>query len=80
MLAGYKKRFASPEQMGALRLTQLEVQPLDARFATVTGQFHLQRTKAGGGNSNGFFLLVFELTSNGWKIVRDDSTETPAQP
>jgi len=75
MLAAYRKHYASREQMGTLSFAQLEVQPLDEHFATVTGRFHLQRTKAGGGDSDGYFLLVFAKTSHGWKIVRDDSTE-----
>jgi ketosteroid isomerase-like protein len=78
MLATYKATYATPEKMGQLTFTQLEVQGLDARFATVTGHFHLERTAAGGGNSNGYFLLVVEKTADGWKIVRDDSTELPA--
>lgn len=77
MLATYKKLYPSHEKMGKLRFTKLEVQPLDAHFATVTGNFHLERTAVGGGNSDGYFLLVFEKTAEGWKIVRDDSTELP---
>jgi ketosteroid isomerase-like protein len=75
MLAHYRKRYASREQMGTLSLLQLDVQPLDARLATVTGHFHLERAKTAGGNSDGFFLLVVEKTIEGWKIVRDDTTE-----
>ena len=77
MVATYKQNYATRAQMGTLNFTQLEVQPLDSRFATVTGHFHLLRTQAGGGNANGYFLLVFERTSAGWKIVRDDSTSLP---
>jgi len=74
MLAGYKKHYPSRASMGTLRFTQLEVQPLDARFATATGHYHLERTKQGGGNADGHFLLVLEKTGAGWKIVRDDTT------
>lgn len=77
MLNGYMAGYSTPEKMGKLSFTQLEVQPLDEHFATVTGRFHLERTAAGGGNSNGYFLLVLEQTTSGWKIVRDDSTELP---
>ena len=77
MVASYKKNYASREKMGKLNFAHLEVQPLDARYATVTGNFHLERTSVGGGNSDGYFLLVFEKTAEGWKIVRDDSTELP---
>jgi ketosteroid isomerase-like protein len=78
MVATYRKYYASRERMGQLGFSQLQVQPLDAHFATVTGHFHLEREKSGGGNSDGYFLLVFEKTADGWKIVRDDSTTTSA--
>jgi ketosteroid isomerase-like protein len=74
MLAAYKTGYPTQEKMGTLSFTQLDVQPLDASFATVTGHFHLERTAAGGGNADGYFLLVMEHTSAGWKIVRDDTT------
>jgi ketosteroid isomerase-like protein len=78
MLTTYKTYYGTPEQRGVLTYTQLEVQPLDRHFATVTGHFHLERTPTGGGNSDGYFLLVVEDTSTGWKIVRDDTTPLPA--
>lgn len=77
MLATYKAGYSTPEKMGKLTFSQLETQPLDEHFATVTGHFHLERTADGGGNSDGYFLLVVELTSAGWKIVRDDTTSLP---
>ena len=48
MLDRYRKGYSTQEKMGALSFTNLEVQPLDGRFATVTGSFHLERTPAGG--------------------------------
>ncbi len=77
MLAHYKSAYTNPAAMGTLNFTQLEVQPLDAHFATVTGRFHLERTTAGGGNADGYFLLVVEHTPVGWKIVRDDTSALP---
>jgi ketosteroid isomerase-like protein len=77
MLAHYKASYSTPEAMGRLSFTQLEIQPLDATFATVTGHFHLERTASGGGNADGYFLLVVEHTPQGWKIVRDDTTALP---
>ena len=78
MLAGYKRHYPTRASMGTLGFSQLEVQPLDARFATCTGHFHLQRTSAGGGAADGYFLLVLEKTGSGWKIVRDDTSSLPA--
>jgi ketosteroid isomerase-like protein len=80
MLTHYKAAYASREKMGTLSFTQLEVQPLDERIATVTGNFHLERTIAGGSNADGYFLLVVERTPGGWKIVRDDTTALPPPP
>ena len=77
MLDTYCKNYSTKEKMGTLNFSDLDVQPLDERFATVTGHFHLERTAAGGGNSDGHFLLVFEKTPDGWKVVRDDTTAPP---
>jgi ketosteroid isomerase-like protein len=77
MLDTYRKNYSTKEQMGTLNFSELEVQPLDERFATVTGHFQLERTAAGGRNSDGHFLLVFEKTPDGWKVVRDDTTVPP---
>jgi ketosteroid isomerase-like protein len=77
MLDSYRKGYSTKEKMGTLSFTSLEVQPLDESFATVTGNFHLERTQVGGGDADGYFLLVFEKTPDGWKIIRDDSTVLP---
>jgi ketosteroid isomerase-like protein len=77
MVANYRKNYPTKERMGVLSFTQLDVQPLDARFATVTGRFHLEVSAAAGGNHDGYFLLVCEKTPLGWKIVRDDTTGLP---
>jgi ketosteroid isomerase-like protein len=74
MIQIYRTYYGTKEKMGVLTYSDLEVQPLDAMFATATGHFHLERTAAGGGNADGYYLLVFEKTPQGWKIIRDDST------
>jgi uncharacterized protein (TIGR02246 family) len=79
MLNTYRTVYSTKEKMGTLSFTQLEVQPLDDHFATVTGHFHLERTAAGGGNADGHFLLVVEKTASGWKVVRDSTTAEPAK-
>ncbi len=77
MLARYKAAYPTPDAMGKLSFTELAVQPLDTHFATVTGNFYLERNAAGGGNADGYFLLVVERTPSGWKIVRDSTTVIP---
>lgn len=79
MFEGYRKSFPTKDAMGTLTFSNLEVQPLDEHFATVTGRFHLERTAAGGGNMGGYYLLVVEKTPSGWKIVRDATTPDQAQ-
>lgn len=79
MVVRYRTAYSTPEKMGKLTFSMLEVQPLDAHFATVTGHFHLDRTPAGGGNAGGHFLLVVEKTLDGWKIVRDSTTAEPTK-
>jgi len=77
MVARYKKVYGTKAKMGVLTFSDLEVQPLDAKFATVTGKFHLERSADGGGNADGYYLLVCEKTKDGWKIIRDSSTSLP---
>ena len=77
MVARYKKVYGTKAKMGVLSFSDLEVQPLDAKFATVSGKFHLERSADGGGNADGYYLLVCEKTSDGWKIIRDSSTSLP---
>jgi ketosteroid isomerase-like protein len=60
--------------MGQLTFSDLEVRPLDARFAVVTGHFHLARTASGGGDAQGIFSLIFEKTAEGWKIIVDHTS------
>jgi len=74
MVERYKTNYATRAKMGVLSFSELEVQPLDPKFATVTGKFHLERTAAGGGNADGYYLLVFEKTADGWKCIRDSTT------
>ena len=78
MLESYRKSYPTPEARGTLTFSNLEVHPLDARFAAVVGNCHLERTAAGGGNANCIFSLIFEKTSAGWKIVLDHSSAVPA--
>ena len=77
MLERYRTAFPTREAMGTLTFSEVEVQPLDERFATATGKFHLARTAAGGGDASGSYMLVYEKTPQGWKIVRDVTISAP---
>lgn len=81
MLKRYRTAYPTPDAMGKLTFTHLEPVLLDPRFATATGNFHLERTSNGGGNADGIFSLVFEKTAAGWKVIRDHTTAfTPSKP
>lgn len=77
MLDRYHKAYPTPAAMGQLTFTHFEPVLLDRRFATATGNFHLERSAAGGGNADGIFSLVFEKTPAGWKIIRDHTSAFP---
>lgn len=77
MLERYRTQYPTRAAMGTLTYSDLETQPLDAHFATVTGKFHLARTAAGGGDASGSYMLVLEKTPQGWKIVRDVTMAAP---
>jgi uncharacterized protein (TIGR02246 family) len=72
----YKRIYPTPTGMGKLTFTNLAIRPLDLNYAVATGNFHLQRTAAGGGNADGIFSLVLKKDPQGWKIVLDHSNRT----
>jgi uncharacterized protein (TIGR02246 family) len=73
----YRDHYPNRAAQGTLSFSDLEVRRLDDQFSTVTGHFHLTRSADGGGNVNGYFLLVAEKTAKSWKIVRDASFALP---
>ncbi|MFY9744896.1 MAG: nuclear transport factor 2 family protein [Acidobacteriaceae bacterium] len=74
ILARYQRSYSSPEAMGHLDFSDLEVRMLGPEHAVVTGHFHLTRTQAGGGDASGVFSLVFEKKAAGWKIILDHTS------
>lgn len=74
MLESYRRTYNTPEKRGTLTYSNLEVHMLDARFAAVIGNCHLERSAAGGGNFDCIFSLIFEKTEVGWKIILDHSS------
>ena len=72
----YEKAYASGGRgrMGSLTFTHLEILPLDASHALAIGQWHLERTRANGGNVGGFFTLTFQKTRAGWRIIVDHTS------
>jgi ketosteroid isomerase-like protein len=74
VLAGYLKRYPTPEKMGTLRFSDLEIHALGADYASVLGRFHLERSKEGGGEAAGIFTLLFHKTAHGWKVILDHTS------
>jgi uncharacterized protein (TIGR02246 family) len=80
ILASYSKHYATREQMGHLSFSALDVRLLPdasgkARYAAVTGRFHLLRAVHGeAGKDDGVFSLLWEKTAKGWKIILDHTS------
>jgi uncharacterized protein (TIGR02246 family) len=53
ILERYQKGYSTPEKMGTLTFSEIEVRLLARGVALVTGKFELKRTAAGGGPSWG---------------------------
>jgi len=80
ILERYKKSYTTPEQMGKLTFSDLEIRLLKsscgkAEFAVVTGKFHLERTAKGEATKDdGIFSLVWRKGRDGWKILLDHTS------
>ena len=74
MVDSYRHQYPNRAAMGTLAFSELEVHPLDERFAYVVGKYRLERGKKEGGNADGLFSLVLEKTEKGWKIIVDHNT------
>jgi uncharacterized protein (TIGR02246 family) len=74
ILEHYKKVYANPAAMGKLTFAHLAIRVLNSDYAAVTGNFHLQRSPAGGGNADGIFSLLLKRDALGWKIILDHSS------
>ena len=74
VLARYHRGYPTPEKMGTLTFSEIEVRPLGDGYALAHGKFALKRTAAGGGDSTGRFTLVLRRTPQGWRIIHDHSS------
>ncbi len=80
ILERYRKSYATPEQMGTLTYSDLDVRLLPsacgpAEIAVVTGRFHLARTAHGeAARDDGIFSLVWRKGPQGWKILLDHTS------
>ncbi|MGA2251404.1 YybH family protein [Terracidiphilus sp.] len=80
ILERYKQNYTTPEQMGKLSFTDLDIRLLPgacgkAELALVTGKFHLERTAKGEAKKDdGIFSLVWRKGPTGWKIILDHTS------
>jgi uncharacterized protein (TIGR02246 family) len=74
ILERYRKSYPTRERMGTLTFSNIETRTLAPGVALVTGEFHLRRTAAGGGDAGGHYTLILRKTPTGWKIIHDHSS------
>jgi L-asparaginase / beta-aspartyl-peptidase len=70
-LNGYRERYPTPEKMGRVKFSELEITPLGDRAALVLGQWHLDRESE---PLSGSFSLVFRKFDDRWLIVHDHTS------
>src|SRR5262245_47945679 len=71
VLNRYKQRYSSPEAMGTLSFSELDIQPISPSYALADGRWQLNRA---GDSPHGRFTLLFRETSSGWRIIHDTTT------
>jgi uncharacterized protein (TIGR02246 family) len=74
ILERYRRAYPTREAMGTLEFSNVEVRILAPDIALVTGEYHLQRSAAGGGNAAGRYTLIWRKTPAGWKIIHDHTS------
>jgi uncharacterized protein (TIGR02246 family) len=74
ILDRYRRAYPTPDAMGTLTFSEIEVRPLADGVALTTGKFALKRTAAGGGDTSGRFTLILRKTPAGWKIIHDHTS------
>ena len=74
VLDRYRRAYPTPEAMGTLTFSEIEVRSLGEGFALALGKFSLKRSPAGGGDASGRFTLVLHKTKSGWKIIHDHTS------
>ena len=72
LLNRYQKSYPTPEAMGHLDFSGLQIRQLGPDAALVLGKWHLKRTV---GDIGGVFTLVFQRFPDGWKIVHDHTSQ-----
>lgn len=74
VLERYRQKYPTPERMGTLQFTDIEVRMLGRSFASVVGRFLLHRDEAAGGAARGIFTLLLKRTGKTWTIILDHTS------
>jgi ketosteroid isomerase-like protein len=74
VLERYLVAYPTKEKMGELSFSDLNIKHLSSEIAIVIGRWNLKRPEADGGNIGGYFTLIFQRTSKGWKIIHDHTS------
>jgi uncharacterized protein (TIGR02246 family) len=70
----YRRRYPTPEKMGRVSFSDLQIHSLGDRHAYVIGKWHLARSAAAGGDTGGIFTLVMENRGGVWRIILDHTS------
>lgn len=70
-LENYKKGYPTPDAMGKLTFTILDLQLLDSHNAFMIGKFHLKRSND---EPSGYFTLLWKKIKGKWVIVTDHTS------
>ncbi len=70
-LKNYKKSYPTSEEMGQLNFELLEMKPLGTDFFYTIGMWQINREQD---TLAGYYNLLWEKTSEGWKIISDHSS------
>lgn len=76
VLARYLSAYPTKDKMGALAFSDLDIRMLSETLAIVVGKWTLTRSESDGGNASGYFTLIFQKTTNGWKIIHDHTSQS----
>jgi uncharacterized protein (TIGR02246 family) len=71
VLDRYKKGYDTPEKMGQLTFSDLDIKLLNKDTAVVIGRWLLKRSKD---EPHGRFTLIFKATKAGWRIIHDHTS------
>jgi ketosteroid isomerase-like protein len=75
MLERYKRSYSTPEKMGKLKYTIEQIDLMNADWAKVLGGWELTTATE---NPRGWYTLIMRRFEEGWRIIHDHTSVTPA--